>query len=245
MKRIKSILLLSAFVALVVPQEACRLSQPSDPRDILHRSFRAHGGEKLTNWQTLSIEGTVEMMDGIKYHAAYLLYAKMPDKLKVEHDLTADRGRRFTEYFLNNGIAWRRQNLIPGQADPAQLRRWWNQCFGIGYYERNAKSIVLKEQASAADSDLGRAYLLEVEADGAVSQLTIDKKSFYLLREDQGNVRRQYGEFKTFDGVVCPMTIIETINNRQGETVTPFQIRSVKYNAPIEDWLFAEDMPAK
>ena len=36
------------------------------------------------------------MQDGIAYTGAYTLMAKAPDRLRVEHDATADRGRAFS-----------------------------------------------------------------------------------------------------------------------------------------------------
>ncbi|RPJ83004.1 MAG: hypothetical protein EHM13_08210, partial [Acidobacteria bacterium] len=71
---------------------------PKTAEDVIERSVRAHGGDRLSNWKTITIDGTVEMQDGITYHAAYKVQAKSPGKLRVEHDLTADRGRRFDEY---------------------------------------------------------------------------------------------------------------------------------------------------
>ena len=64
------------------------------------------------------------MQDGIAYNGVYTLLAKAPDRIRVEHDATADRGRAFYEYFLNGGVAWSRRNLIPGALDADRIRRW-------------------------------------------------------------------------------------------------------------------------
>src|SRR5512142_1743479 len=79
-------------------------SGPADTAQaILARSIQAHGGDKLTAWKTMVVEGTIDQVDGVTYRAAYRLWAKKPGRLRVEHDLTADRGRRFDQYFLNGG----------------------------------------------------------------------------------------------------------------------------------------------
>jgi hypothetical protein len=170
--------------------------------------------------------------------------------------MTADRGRVFYEYFLTDGIAWSRRSLIPADADPRQLQRWWNQCFGIAYYARNAESITLKSDAVVDYRAAGRqpvknrpasrpAYVLAVTAGDTKADLYIDRRTFYLLQEDLGSLRRLYGGFQGFEGVIHPTLILEVTKGRQGDSVRPFQIRSVKYNEPIEDWMFAEDMPGK
>lgn len=225
---------------------ACAPARPPGPREILRRSLAAHGGERLGSWRTLTVEGTVEMTDGIKYNAAYLLWAKMPGKLRVEHDMTADRGRIFYEYFLNGGVAWSRRNLIPAAADARQLARWWNQCFGIAYYAERAESVEARgeTQVEYPTGETRSAYVLAVHAGGEPAELCIDKGTFYLLREDAGNVRRLYGDFRDFGGTVHPTVIFEITRGKQGESIRPFRIRSVRYDEPIEDWLFAEDMPA-
>jgi hypothetical protein len=236
---------------------SCSLFGPPEPRELLNRSLAAHGGANLSDWQTLTIRGTVEMFDGIKYNAAYLVLAKMPGRLRVEHDLTADRGRRFSEYYLNGGVTWSRTNLLPGKADPDQLRRWWNQCFGIAYYARNATEALLKGEARveymepAANQGIARssagadAFVLQVKTGEAQADLYVDKETWFLVQEDLGKLRRQFRDFKEFGGVVMPTTIGEITSGPKGETILPFKIQSVKYNEAIEDWVFAEDMPAK
>lgn len=234
-------------VLILVTARACSVARPLGPQEILRRSLAAHGGEKLGSWQTLTVEGTVEMTDGIKYNAAYLLWAKMPGKLRVEHDMTADRGRIFYEYFLNDGVAWSRRNLIPAAADARQLRRWWNQCFGIAYYAEKAESVEARGETQVEYPSGGArpAYVLAVHAGGEPAELCIDKRTFYLLREDSGNIRRLYADFRDFGGTVHPTVIFEITRGKQGESVRPFRIRSVRYDEAIEDWLFAEDMPAR
>jgi hypothetical protein len=52
-----------------------------------------------------------------------------------------------------------------------------------------------------------------------------------------------YWDFKKFGDVTLPAKILEITAGSQGEQVTPFTFEGVKYNSPIEDWLFTEDMP--
>jgi hypothetical protein len=207
----------------------------------------------------MTLTGTVEMQDGIAYNAAYLVQASVPGKLRVEQDLTADRGRAFFEYFLNDGVAWSRRNLVPGRADPKRLQRWMNQCSGVAFYADHAKTMSLKpdgvvewktrigsDDTSWKLVDTTPAYVVEVVTDeGATVQLFIDKKSFYLLQEATPDVRRVFRDFKTFEGVVWPTRVLEVTRGQKSEVITPFEFKDVKYNVPIEDWVFAEDMPAK
>ena len=116
--------------------------------EIVARSVKAHGGDALTSWQTLKITGTVVMQDGIAYTGAYTLLAKAPDRLRVEHDATADRGRAFYDYFLNGGVAWSRRNLIPGTLEVDRIQRWMDQCYGIAFYARPGVTLELMPEGT-------------------------------------------------------------------------------------------------
>jgi hypothetical protein len=242
--------LLAASFSLLPPQTA---------EEIVARSVKAHGGDKLAKWETLTLTGTVEMQDGIAYNAAYLVQARPPGRLHVEQDLTADRGRAFFEYYLNDGVAWSRRNLVPGRADVTRLQRWMNQCYGIAYYASHAKSMALKpdgtvewrtrvgsEGASWKVVDTTPAYVVAVTTDdGSTTDLFIDKKRFYLLQEATPEGRRVFRDFTTFEDVVWPTRVLEITTSRKTEVYTPYVYKDVKYNRPIEDWVFTEDMPAK
>ncbi|MBE3072286.1 MAG: hypothetical protein IMZ67_04865 [Acidobacteria bacterium] len=246
-----AVLLLAAWAG------ACSLLPPRTAEDVIARSVRAHGGDRLTTWQTFSIRGTVEMQDGIMYRAAYLVYAKMPGRLRVEQDMTADRGRIFNEYFLNDGVAWSRRNLILNKADIKQLQRWMNQCYAIAHYASRAKSMTRKPDASVEwktrpggpntpyqVAATRPAYVVTVGMEEGATDLFIDKETFYLLQETTPDRRRVFSDFKSFEGAVWPTAILEVTKGRQGEVLTPYTFQDVKYNAPIEDWLFTEDRPA-
>jgi hypothetical protein len=232
--------------------------QPRTAEEVIARSVAAHGGERLTNWRTLSINGTVEMQDGITYKAAYVLQASLPGRLRVEQDMTADRGRIFNEYFLNDGVAWSRRNLIPGRGDAARMQRWMNQCYGIAYYLENASGLALEadgeatwreppagggEERDAAVSSRP-AWVVSASVGEETVKLYIDKKTFHFLEEATPHGRRLFSGFKTFDGAVLPTKILEITTGRQGDVFTPYTYESVAFDAPIEDWVFTEDMPA-
>ena len=119
--------------------------------DIVAQSIKAHGGDALTSWQTLKITGTVVMQDGIAYTGAYTLLAKAPDRLRVEHDATADRGRAFYDYFLNGGVAWSRRNLIPGTLEVDRIQRWMDQCYGIAFYVRPGVTLERLPEGGSVD----------------------------------------------------------------------------------------------
>src|SRR5512143_933187 len=122
----------TAFALLALAVSA---TQSPTAADIVAKSVAAHGGKALSSWRTMTITGTIEMEDGITYKAAYRVNAKMPDKLKVEQDMTVDRGGRYVyEYFRNGDVSWSRRNLIVGTVPLARLDRWMNQCYGVAYF---------------------------------------------------------------------------------------------------------------
>jgi hypothetical protein len=223
--------------------------------EILSRSVQAHGGDALTSWQTLKITGTVVMQDGIAYTGAFTLYAKAPDRLRVEHDATADRGRAFYDYFLNGGVAWSRRNLIPGTLEVDRVQRWMDQCYGIAFYARAGVTLELQPEGGSIDwpppatpagpGSPRNVWLVAATVGAERRYLSIDQDTNRLLLETTPLGSRCYWDFKTFDGMVMPTRILEITKTRQGETRTPFTWTDVKRNAPIEDWRFTEDMPKK
>jgi hypothetical protein len=243
-------------------------AQPT-AQELVARSVQAHGGDKLTSWKTITIKGTVAMQDGITYTGAYLLFAKAPDRLRVEHDATVDRGgRAFYEYYLNAGVAWSRRNLIPGALEVDRIQRWLDQCYGIAFYARPAVKLELKGEAEmawppeigpAAATPAGapapaawvaavavprRVWIIVAAIGTDTRELAIDQATSRFLREVAGDVTRVYWDFAPFDGALMPTRVLEIAKTRQGETKTPFTWKTVVHDAPIEDWRFAEDMPA-
>jgi hypothetical protein len=262
-------------------------ASPSSPSaaDIVSRALAAHGGDRLTSWKTLTIKGTVLIQDGIAYNGAYTLLARAPDRLRVEHDATADRGRAFYEYYLNGGVAWTRRNLIPAAFDAARIQRWLDQCYGIAFYTRPGVTVELKGEAemawppettgnaasgapaaatpagapaapaarAAGASGAGvaalpsprRVWIVVAHVGTETRELAIDQETSRFLREVAGDITRVYWDFAPFDGALMPTRILEIAKTRQGETRTPFTWKIVVHDAPIEDWRFTEDMPAK
>jgi len=229
---------------------------PAPVNDILARSLAAHGGDRLSSWQTMTITGTIDMEDGITYRAAYRIWAKAPDKLKVEQDMTVERGSRLTyEYFRNGSIAWSRRNLRPANTTLARLERWMNQCYGVAHYAKHATSVEVKPDASsdwmvkaAAGYEVAEsrpAYVLTVTLPSGTADLYIDKKTYRLLEEVTPEGRRLYAGFKDFGGTVHPTQILEVTKGRNALVYTPITYAAVRYGEPIEDWIFEEDMPKK
>ncbi len=226
--------------------------------EIVARSVQAHGGDALSSWQTLTITGTVLMQDGIAYNGAYTLFAKAPDRLRVEHDATADRGRAFYEYFLNGGVAWSRRNLVPGALEVDRIQRWLDQCYGIAFYARPAVALELKPDADLAwppdaaatipptpPASARRVWVVAATVGTESRELFIDRETYRFLKEATPQGARVYWDFKSFDGMIMPTRILEMTKGRQGDVLTPFTWTVVKRNVPIEDWRFTEDMPGK
>jgi len=253
------------------PQAAPTSFAAPTAQEIVARSVAAHGGDRLTAWKTITIKGTVVMQDGIAYNGAYTLLAKAPDRARVEHDATADRGRAFYEYILNGGVAWTRRNLIPAAFDASRIQRWLDQCYGIAFYARPGVALELKGEAEmawppamapaaasggtpAAAAATGspapvaaprRVWIVLATVGTDTRELAIDQETSRFLREVAGDTTRVYWDFAPFDGALMPTRILEIAKTRQGETRTPFTWKTVVHDAPIEDWRFTEDMPAK
>jgi hypothetical protein len=218
-------------------------SRPAETaQEILARSIRAHGGDKLTAWKTMVVEGTIDVVDGVTYHAAYRLWAEKPGKLRVEHDLTADRGRRFDQYFLNGGVSWMRRSLIVGTVPLARVQRWLDQCAFVAAYAPHGADFTLQADAVVGDRP---AFVLRATIDGAAVDLYIDKERYFLLQEVRPEGRRVFSDFANFSGRTLPTKIGEYSRGRQGETLTPIVWKTVKYDVPVEEWLFEEDKPVR
>jgi len=225
--------------------------------EIVARSAAAHGGDALTSWQTLKITGTVVMQDGIAYTGAYTLLARAPDRLRVEHDATADRGRAFYDYVLNGGVAWSRRNLIPGALEVDRIQRWMDQCHAIAFYAKPGLAL-----ERLADADLAwppaapgagqpstqaalRVWVVAATVGAERRELHIDQETGRFVQEVTPQATRVYWDFRAFDGMLLPTRILEVTKTRQGQTATPYTWTDVKRNVPIEDWRFTEDMPRK
>jgi hypothetical protein len=257
MPKSKTIVGLIASIGLVTISAAPSRAADS-AQDILARSIQAHGGARLTTWKTMVVEGTIDIQDGVTYHAAYRLWAKRPGRLRVEHDLTADRGRRFDQYFLNDGVAWMRRSLIVGTVPVTRIQRWLDQCSGVAFYAQHSAAFVLQPDAVVrwqAPPEPGSttpgvvesrpAWVLHATIDGAAVDLYIDKERFLLLQEVTPDGRRVYSGFTAFAGRTLPTKINEYTRGRQGETLTPITWKSVRYDVAVEDWLFDEDKPVR
>jgi hypothetical protein len=247
------------LVAAGVSVAVAPASRPAETaQDILARSIQAHGGDKLTAWKTMVVEGTIDVVDGVTYHAAYRLWAEKPGKLRVEHDLTADRGRRFDQYFLNGGVSWLRRSLIVGTVPVARMQRWFDQCSFVASYAAHSAAFALQPDAvvewqappvseSAAPRVVEKraAFVLHATIDGAAVDLYIDKERFFLLQEATPDGRRVFSGFTNFAGRTLPTRINEYTRSRQGETFTPIVWKTVKYDVPVQEWLFEEDKPVR
>jgi hypothetical protein len=227
---------------------------PQTAADIVARSVDAHGGAALTSWRTMTVTGTVRLQDGIAYNAAYTLYAQAPGKLRVEHDLTADRGRAFYEYFLNGGVAWTRRNLVVSAYDPARAQRLLDHCVGVAYYTRPGITLERLADAEAAWPPVEgwdaaavpgprRAYVLTARVGADSRELAIDTETFHVLRETIGTATRYYGDVRAFGALRLPTRVLEVVKTQNRQTATPFVIVSVVVDAPLDAALFTEDQP--
>jgi len=258
-------LAVAAVAACVTVVGAGSRQAPATAGDVLARAVKAHGGETAGAWKTLTVRGRVEMQDGITYNAAFLLQAKAPGRVRIEQDMTADRGRITNELFLNGGQAWSRRNLVVNpRGNARQMTRWLAHCYGVGYYVQRGTGTELgpdetvewkpKPDPAGKVETLSRpAYVVTVKVDGEPVKLHIDKETFHLLQEtwfvadgDQLRIeaRRLARDFKAFGTVVFPARVLDITVGRDGrETVLPYSYDSVAFDTPIPDWVFEEDRP--
>lgn len=230
--------------------------QSMSPKDIVSRSVAAHGGDKLTGWKSMTIRGTIDMSDGIMFRSAYLIFAE-PGKLRIERDMTVTRGGRyFYEDFLNNEVAWSRRNLVVDRGNLEEMKKKMNQLSGIAYYANKAESLARKDDAvvewrEKADLQSNEykvvatkpAYVIAATIGKETTDLYIDKESFVFLQEVAGRSKRVFWDFKKFGDVTMPTKILEITAGSRGEQIIPITYETVKFNVPIEEWLFTEDMP--
>ncbi|MCX6551465.1 MAG: hypothetical protein NTY02_10745 [Acidobacteria bacterium] len=247
------IVMVCGLVLLLAGAGACSRA-PKTAAEVVARSVDAHGGAKLTAWKTMTAKGRVRMQDGIAYNAAYLLYARPPGQLRVEHDLTADRGRAFSEYFLSDGVAWIRRNLVVSSYDTARAQRLLDQCYGIAFYQRNGTALALRGDEDVvwpavegwdpkALPPARRAWTIGVMVGKEARTIFIDKETFLLLKEISPAGTRYYADVKSFGGVMVPTRVLDVTKARDRESQTPFTIETVAFDVAIEAGLFTEDMP--
>ncbi|MFC1554070.1 hypothetical protein ACFL7D_05515 [candidate division KSB1 bacterium] len=237
----------------------CSQAPPETAEEVIERSVKAHGSEKLTNWSTKTILGTVVMNDGNFFNSAYRLYVEKPGKLREEIDQTVDKGRIFTEEFLNDGVAWRRQNLMVRGGNVGQSTKKLEQCSGIAYYADKAEALLMKGEAevewkecennnlqefNVVDTKL--AYVVAAVMGADTTELYFDKDNYYLILEKTGRSAKAYHDFKKVNGVVhaAKMNMI-SFDRRGNERIAPYKFETIEYNKAIDPKLFTEDMPAK
>lgn len=237
--------------AAVLAGPACA---PRTPEDIVARSVKAHGGPALTAWRTQTVTGRIRIQDGIPYNAAYRLYAQVPGQVRVEHDLTADRGRAFYEYFLDNGVAWVRRNLVVSPYEVERAQRLLDQCQGIAFYARAGVTLERRPDAEvvwpavegwdpAVVPGPRAAYVVAAKVGPDTREVFVDKATYYFLLERDDTTARYFADVRVFGGVRLPTRVLEVVKARNRETATPLHIESVVFDAPIDPSLFIEDKP--
>lgn len=219
---------------------------PETAEEIVARSLKAHGGGALSDWKSIIITGEAEIEDVVlKLRSEYKILAEKPDKVRMEIDQTKfERGRQLFAYIYNNGKGWMHRNLIPFYSPAYEKihKRYYTHCFGIAYYSENA-SLFLKPEEKIEDKDV---YVLGAVTDSDTSIISIDKNKFHFVREQykdaRGTVTRTYSEFKKIGKAVYPTKVLESIKGRT-EREVEIKYNDIKFNLPIEAWMFEEDMP--
>lgn len=217
--------------------------KPLSAEQILARSVEAHGGEALTNWQTMVIKGEVHQQDGGRwYRGEYTLYAQKPDKLRVERDLTKfERGRFFFSDILNGDKGWMLQNLMPVYRNglAQQNRARLDRCDGIAFYANQADSLSLAGEETVEGKPT---YVVAALIGDDTVKLNIDSESFYLVQETDGDMNIIYSDFKEFGETVRASQIREITSGERSVEIR-YIYNTIDLDVPIESMLFEEDMP--
>jgi len=234
------------YIILIVVT-AARCTQPSlTAEEIIARSVEAHGGDALSNWQSIVIKGEAVMQDlGNSIRSEYIISAEKPEKVRVDIDLTKfERGRQIFTYFYNNGIGWMQYNLSPSyRSEYTQIHKHYlDHCYGIAYYAENSDLSLLSEKRLNGK----KVYKVCAVAESDTAMLYIDKETFYFVgeeyRDTRGLVKCIFGDFENFGQAVYPTSVKQKIagDNRPELEVT---YKTVEHNVLFESWMFEEDMP--
>ncbi len=236
---------------------ACTQAPPQNAEEIIARSFAAHGGEGLADWETLVMTGKAdryERMDRARYNANYKVYAGKPSKIRVEIDNAADKGRFFHTFFYNDGLAWNHLNLMPSSSKymVKPNKKYLDQLYGIKFYKDNAKEYSWEEDENINDKSV---FVVSALVEEDTVKLYFDKKKYFMVQEDytlkigprRENVIRTYSNFTKKGSAVYPMKIEELIKiksgRRESEQDAKYTIETIEINKDIENWMFDEDKP--
>lgn len=234
-------ILITALFAFLV--SGCSTAPvPQSAEELVALSIEAHGGDALTGWNTMIIKGETEYPDlGKLFRAEYLVYAEAGNKVRVEQDLTKfERGRLFFTSIYNDGTGWMQRNLKPAYNDrfSRDFKRNLSLCCGIKYYADNYDLTMLEdEQLDGRD-----VYVLSATTETDTTKLFIDKKDFYLVREEYPRKTRIYSDFKDYGDLVLPAKTVDVIVRQDTMRLTT-HYNTVEFDVPIESWMFTEDMP--
>ncbi len=262
-KNIKTIILVLLSGALL---SGCAAKAPETADDLLHVSVQAYGGDAKTSWNSLRIIGKVEMdADGMRFNADYNVYAEKPDKYRMEKDLSPDGGRFYFTYMYNNGVGWSQRNLQPSTNDgmTKSHKEMFDRLSVAHYFHDNG---TIMDYNKNGKTDAGKsAYVISMTIEQDTIDLYFDKKTMYLVQEDLKTTaiikrndneivrkiveKRIYSDFKKFSDATFATKIDETIKITQGDRDYPsannYVLNEIKFDVPIEAWMFTEDMPDK
>ncbi|MDZ7738711.1 MAG: hypothetical protein U5K32_06525 [Bacteroidales bacterium] len=215
---------------------AVTASQAQDLEKIIERHIDAINAEKLTEFKSLTVKGSL-MQQGMQLNL--LMYEKSPDKIKIVTSLSdmeivqvvnGDRG-----YTINPMTG----SASPVPMTPAQISSMKDnsmlQSSLLNQYRAGEAEIIGEEEVNGK-----AAYKIKVPMAEADRYIFIDKESFYITRvrmtvEQMGmemTVDMQMEDFEESSGVILARTINTYINGQPGGRVT---YESIDFNTEIDD----------
>jgi murein DD-endopeptidase MepM/ murein hydrolase activator NlpD len=230
MKKLPVIIVIFFAVVVMLDPQSVR-AQTITAHEVLERSLAALGGEAaLEKVKTRTATGTIEVT-GLT--GTYQLWAKAPDKLKVEVKLVPHH----MELGFDGFIGWEKRMSVRELSDDelATLKQRANFNALLSYL-RAATPAELKGKKQLAR---GLAYEIEFSPkDERPVTIYFDAESFLPLREDReletGKLRLIYNDYRRINDVLLPFQINEQ-SPRQNLLI---KINEYKLNAPVADDLF-------
>lgn len=215
---------------------AVTASQAQDLEKIIERHIDATNAEKLTEFKSLKVKGSL-MQQGMQLNL--LMYEKSPDKIKIVTSINdmeivqvvnGDRGYTINPMAGSAGPVPMTPVQISSMKDNSMLKSSL-----LNQYREGKAEVVGEEDVNGK-----AAYKIKVPMAEADRYIFIDKESFYITQlrmnvEQMGmemTVDMMMDDFEESEGVILARTIDTYINGQPGGKVI---YESIDFNTGIDD----------
>ncbi len=215
---------------------AVAASQAQDLEKIIEKHINAINAEKLTEFKTLKVNGSL-IQQGMELNL--LMYEKSPDKIKIissfsDMDIVqvvnGDRGYTINPMSGSTSPAPMTPTQVSSMKDNSML-----QSSLLNQYRAGEAEIIGEEEVNGK-----AAYKIKIPLAEADKYIFIDKESFYITQirmtvEQMGMemaVDMQMDDFEETAGVILARTINTYINGQPGGKI---KYESIEFNTDIDD----------